>query len=326
MAGFFKKIGNCFWTMFHGFGGKERKELRDSVGILPDEKDLAASRKYKRVLFVGVDGAGGYFDCCDTPNFDRVFGTGAKTYRGISQYRTISAQNWTSMIHGVRYQKHHINNEIASRKAYADSEYPSVIRLAAETFPDSQYISVHTWTAINKGIVENMDCVTKFNGGELLKGESDESKIDTAVCDKVLSLLDTMDPKIAFVVFDYVDEMGHKWGYATPEFEKAVQLNDALLGRLYDAYVEKGWADDTLFVLASDHGHKFSCGHGGESDEERYVTIAVNGAKGDIICGEMGKAVTQDIASIILYGLGIRQPASYESRVPYGVFNTLPQQ
>ena len=162
----FLKIGDFFRRISHPFGSKANKELRDSVGILPTDADIAKSAHYSRVLFVGVDGAGGYFDCCDTPNFDRVFGSGSKTYRGISQRPTVSAHNWTSMIHGVRFQRHHIDNEIASRAAYTDDRYPSVIRLCAESDPDAGFVSVHTWTAINKGIVENMDCVTKFNGGE----------------------------------------------------------------------------------------------------------------------------------------------------------------
>ena len=93
---------------------------------------------------------------------------------------------------------------------------------------------------------------------------------------------------------------------------------------MYDAYVEKGWADDTLFILVSDHGHKLEGGgHGGETIEEKNVTFAVAGDKGNIIKGTMGKFVTQDLAAVVMYGLGVKQPDTWEARVPENLFNTL---
>ena len=302
---------------------------RASVGILPTDAQLAAAVKYDRVLIIGVDGAGGYFGDMDTPNFDKMFPADSSsiTYTGLSQYPTVSAQNWTSMLHGVRYQKHGITNDISGEKPYTDDRYPSVFKVYAAAHPEAKFLSGCTWANVNNGIIEQLDSVVKVNVDDYKDAFDGSDKTgaskDRATVDLTLAKLDEIDPVITYFQLDQVDHVGHDVGYGKPEFAAACTSVDKLIGQIYDAYAAKGWADDTLFIAVSDHGHLPWGGHGTNTANERYVMVAVAGAKGNIVKGTPGKVVTQDIASIVMYALGEKQPDSWESKVPYDMFTTL---
>ncbi len=298
---------------------------RYSVGTVPTDSDLAAlkanNQVYSRVVIFGVDGAGGYFGDCDTPSFDRIFEGGSVTYNGMSQTPTVSAQNWAAMLHGVRYQKHGIDNEKAGSQDYSNKKYPSVFKVYDDRHPGTTFASVCNWGPINKGIVEkDLNGMTRINAGEDL---DDGEDVDAEVKNKVVEYVQTNDPKILFMQFDGVDHAGHSHGYGSKEFEEEVQHVDGLMGEIYDAYVANGWQNDTLFICVSDHGHTKIGGHGGNTVTERNVTVAVNGGLGNIIPGTPGKVVTQDIAAIVFYGLGEKQHENWECKVPSNMFSGL---
>ena len=115
---------------------------RFSKGTVPTDEDLQNAVAYKRVLIFGVDGAGNYFNQVETPNFDRIFGEGNVNFNALSQYPTVSAQNWTSMFHGVRYQTHGIGNLIAERKQYSKDKYPSIFKVYSQLNPNEKMISL----------------------------------------------------------------------------------------------------------------------------------------------------------------------------------------
>ncbi len=312
------------------YPAKKRNKITE--GFLPTDADLANAKKYSRVMIFGADGAGDYFCKCNTPNFNRIFAHGSRTFTGLSQFPTISAQNWGSVLHGVTYQKHKLTNEVAATMNFVNKDLPSIFRICGERHPDKTFASIVNWYPINKGIVENdVPGLYKVSGGELYKGPSDTKATDKAVCDEIISFIRDKDPMILFTHLDTPDHGGHTYGYGTPGYIEHVEYSDELLGKVYDAYCEKGWKDDTLFILVTDHGHVCRTrkdgsafgGHGGWTDSEKYVTLAVAGGLGDIVDGQMGPAGTLDVASIALYALGEKQPEVYESRVPKNVFNTL---
>lgn len=299
---------------------------RFSVGIVPTEEDLQNAVKYERVLIFGVDGAGNYYSKIDTPNFDRIFSEGSINYESWSQFPSTSAHNWTSMMHGVRYQTHGVNNGVAAKKKYSKPKYPSIFKVYADLHPNAKMLSATAWLPINYGIIEDLDNLIKYSGPEkhpddkMLTAEDERMKNNF-----IAEIRNGTDPKIGFMYFAQVDEFGHAKGRRSTEFTEAMKRVDGYIGEVYDEYVKKGWDKDTLFIFVTDHGHLSIGGHGGNTKNERTTTIAVAGAKGNVIKGQpSGKAVTQDVASIVLYGLGIKQPDTWESKVPYGVFNTLP--
>jgi type I phosphodiesterase/nucleotide pyrophosphatase len=79
------------------------------------------------------------------------------------------------------------------------------------------------------------------------------SMVDEAATTKLLKALEE-DTDFAFVVFPAVDEFSH---LAHPRHEKTIEAYlkvDAAVGRIVQKLKEKGWLEETLIVLVSDHG------------------------------------------------------------------------
>ena len=278
----------------------------------PEEPEgpVASKGAYKHVVIVGVDGAGAFFKDTPTPRIDEIFSGQATTYRSKTSFPTISAQCWTSMLHGVLPEFHGITNAIAEDRNIqypVKSPYPSIFRVAREAHPDAKLASFVSWYAINNGIIEhNLDV------------EMGETKdVDPEIARMTVQYLSNNSPMLLFVHFGSPDVVGEKVGFGTDEQLKAISDLDTYIGWIYDQLKLKGLIDDTLFIVTADHGGKGKT-HGGDSDEERYVFLGIAGktvAEGTIVDAE-----ARDIAAISAYALGLEAPETWTGHVPAGVF------
>jgi arylsulfatase A-like enzyme len=113
-----------------------------------------------------------------------------------------------------------------------------------------------------------------------------------------------------FVLLDLyiVDDAGHTWGTAAPEYARAAAEADAAVRRL------AGQLDlqrDTLVVTA-DHGHVSKGGHGGPEPEVMEVPLVLAG-KG-VRKGATGRARQVDLAPTLSVLLGLPLPAASQGR------------
>ena len=302
---------------------------RISKSIVPSDEQVLAIKEsggtYDHVVIFGVDGAGSYFANMNTPGFDKIFYEeldSSISYDALAQFPTISAQNWGSILHGVVCGKHMRDNINTSFTRYTDKKYPSFFKVYADRHPDISMVSVVDWANINIGIIEDMPQMKKINITDFIEGgkNAKEEDIDALVAEETIKEIKNNNHKIVFTHFDCVDFAGHKYGWGSTEYEKAIAYVDTLIDSIYEACKEVGWKDNTLFVCVTDHGHKPSGGHGDNTLTERYTTVAVAGGKGNIVKGTPGYIVNQDVASIVLYALGEKQPSSWDGGVPSHMF------
>jgi len=262
---------------------------------------------YERVVLLGVDGAGAFFRDADTPNLDRIFENGAKSYEVLTSDPTISAECWGSMLHGVTPNIHRLTNGIVASNAYdPESPFPSAFRVIRENDPDAVLASFCNWNPINVGIIE-----------DTLNVHKDTAK-DAALTKKICDFVAENDSKFLFVQFDEVDGAGHGTGYGTQKHLDQITITDGYIAKIYEAYEKRGFLDTTLFIVTADHGGK-GTSHGGLSDGEKYVMFAAVGgnvAKGSTI----EDMEIRDCASIVLHALGYEQPSTWTGRVPSGLF------
>ncbi|MBQ7638741.1 MAG: alkaline phosphatase family protein [Clostridia bacterium] len=264
---------------------------------------------YKYCAVLGVDGMGNFNKQANTPVLDALFENGASTYDALSMNPTISAENWGAMLLGLTPLVHGLTNGYISSHEYTNKEFPSVFTRIRRAFPDAYLASVCNWDPINHGIVEHdvdVDMATADNDDEL----------NPIIIEKVKN-----KPKFLFVQYDDVDGAGHHAGYGNPEHIERIEKTDALIGEVLGAYREAGIFDETLFIVIADHGG-IRHGHGGYTDEEKYVFLGVSGVgieKSNVVF-----ARTVDVAATVLYALGIDFPEynrdGFSSQVPEGVF------
>ena len=281
----------------------------------PDDT-VPGSYVYERVVIIGVDGAGAFFKKADTPNIDRIFENGAVTYNCITSTPSISAECWGALFHGVTPEFHKLTN--ASGIAFPmSSEFPSFFRVARDAFPDADLASIVDWGTINRGLLEDKIGIY-FDGFE-----EDDSK----VTEIVLEYLDSHDPKILFVQFDEADGAGHYNGFGSQIQLDKIHDIDGYIGEIYAKLEEKGFADDTLFIVTADHGGtmykdqdgNWTGSHGGDSYDEMNIMVAACG-KTVAKKSQIGEMAIRDIASVTVYALGLEQPKGWTGRVPSGLF------
>ena len=176
-----------------------------------------------------------------------------------------------------------------------------------ENLPDVELASFCNWNPINSGIIEEGLGVTKGTGD------------DAEVAEQVCAYVGEHDPAFVFIQFDEVDGAGHHYGYGTEGHIRQIERTDDLIEKIWKAYDARGWLDDTLFIVTADHG---GCGHdhGGWTDEEKYILFAATGP--EVVRGTIGEMGVRDTASVVLYALGLadKQPETWTSRVPSGLF------
>ena len=268
-------------------------------------------KKAKRVVLFGIDGGGTFFEQASTPNMDRIFASGAVSQKTLTEIPTISAECWGGMLHGVECGWHGLTNAIVSSAPYpVDSDYPSVFRAIREYGPDAKLASFCDWDPINGGIIEENLGVHKYHAPA-------KDLVEPAV-----RYIRENDFTFLFFQFDNVDGAGHRHGYGTSEHLAAITENDAYIGAIVAAIGEQGWLDDTLILVEADHGGTpndgFGGHHGGATEAEKYVSFFAAGP--GVEKGEIQDMLVRDTPAVILYALGIPQPASWTARVPAGLF------
>ena len=264
---------------------------------------------YKYCAVLGVDGMGNFNRNASTPNMDALFANGAVTYDALSMDPTISAENWGAMLLGLTPLVHGLTNGWISGHEYTNKEFPSVFTRIRRAFPEAYLASVCNWDPINYGIVEHdvdVDLATADN----------DDLLNPIIIEKVMK-----KPKFLFVQYDDVDGAGHGHGYGTPDYLKRIEATDALIGQVLDAYRAAGIYDETLFIIIADHGG-IRHGHGGYTDEEKYIFLGAAGR--GLQKSQIGFARAVDIAAIVLTALGVPMPAydpkGFSSQVPEGLF------
>ncbi len=269
------------------------------------------SKRYGHVAIVGLDGMGIFCKDTPTPRMDEIFANGAQTICALSLFPTISAQNWGAMLLGTDPEVHGLTNGRISQQEYMNREIPSIFTTVRHAFPDSVLCSVSNWEPINHGIIEH-------DIGVQLQTADD----GTQTTDKAVECVKARKPDLLFVHIDDPDGAGHRYDYGTKEHLECISNVDAMVGRIYDAYVSAGIIDDTLFIVITDHGG-FRCGHGGYTDGEKYIYFALAGKTVRKTDGFF--ATTKDLNAVVRYAFGLEIPRpqldGYSSQVPDGLFS-----
>ena len=266
-------------------------------------------RIYKYCAVIGVDGMGNFNRQTATPNMDTIFENGAVTYFALSMDPTISAENWGAMLLGATPVVHKLTNGWISQNEYTNKALPSVFTRLRNAYPDAYLASVVNWNPINHGIVEH------DAGVDLATAENDE-KLLPEILERVAK-----KPLFLFVQFDNVDGAGHGGGYGQERHLNQITTTDGYIGAIRDAYRDAGIWEDTLFLVIADHGG-IRNGHGGYTEEERFVFFGAAGA--GVEHAEIPHAATVDIAATVLYALGLDVPKKkkkgFSSQIPAHIF------
>ncbi len=268
--------------------------------------------RYERVVIIGVDGAGNYWDKANNKDIKKIF-TAYATAK--TPYPASCEANWASIIRGVDANIHGITKyDNSTIPTSSRTGYPSFMSLVRESYPDCTLAAFSSWESLPTALIESdADVYTGYVSDDVRMTE-----------DVILPYLDENDPKVLFVTYRNValavgaSDTGNYGG----EFHiNQLGLTDNCIDAIYKKYAEHQRLENTLFILTSDHGGaEGTTDHSGDTPDTTEVFVGFGGygvAEGEL----SGEILNYDVAAVVLEALGIKAPASYDAKVPEGLFN-----
>lgn len=305
--------------------------LADIIDV-PLEQQLQAAQKlsfmpYKRVLFIGMDGAGTsvnpqapYWssvnakketvgDRLQIPCLRQMIELGAVTYTAQSVMPSDSGPNWGAILTGVDTKKHGVTNGVAAESYYPEnSPYPTLFKRLRQAMPNRKLAAYVSWDAIANSLIEpslGVECVKDY---------------DEAIVKKATAYIASgklKDTAFMMVHLSNIDLAGHVNGYYGPAYYQALATVDKQIETLLSELARQGLREDTLVIVSPDHGggteqvdgtQTQNFGHGQNSAMARTIFIAANGrtvareAVGEKI---VSGGSTKDIAGMVLQALNV---------------------
>ena len=261
--------------------------------------------KCKRVFVIGLDGAmGSAVRKAATPHVDEVLAQGVVTYSATTVVPSASFEAWGAMFHGVGPEKHRLggNNPISE-----DTQWPSFMKVAKLSRPETRCASFSCWQPINTHIIEpscECHCVS-LPDPELVEAAADYIR--------------ARPPDVFFMQLDFIDGAGHSHGYRSSEYLEQISATDTLVGKMIDAIRDAGVLDESLIILLSDHGGE-GTSHGSDHPDCLNIFWACRGP--GIRSGiELEAEINiMDTAAVAAHALGLTTPDGWDARIPDDVF------
>ena len=260
----------------------ERAALRSSA-VAPPEIELLADTS-PNVLVIGVDGTNlsrVLADLANT-NFFGLIQDGTTAPASIAGHTTISNPSWTSILTGAWGEKTGVINNVFTPWTY--DNWPTVFTQLEAFNSAIQTTSIANWNVISAIAGAGANPADEIIDIGQIEGDTDWLLTDDAVGDATELAIMAADPMIPNFVFSYfvgVDENGHMYGGASPQYAAAIRNVDRNLGEILQAV--DAWealtGEQWTILVVTDHGHQpqQGFGHGFQSpDETSTFVIAEN--------------------------------------------------
>lgn len=265
----------------------------------------------KHVVIIGVDGMSpnGILNA-STPHMDFIMENGSYTLHARAVLPTSSSSNWASMIMGAGPEQHGITSNGWERDDLIlppvttgpDNEvFPTIFGVIRDQKPDAEIGAIYHWGGYGR----------LFEKAAVNYDIHVDGEVETA--ETACEYIKEKKPTFTFIHLDHVDGAGHGAGHGTPEYYKAVERADSLIGNIFKAIHDAGIEKETLILITADHGG-IGTGHGGETLAEieiPFILFGKNIKKGKEI---MDMVYTYDNAATVAFALNIEQPQAWIGR------------
>ncbi len=254
----------------------------------------------------------------DTPVMHRMVAEGAYTFWAYTTAFATTLPSHTSMLTGVNPRKHGIewNKDLPLKEMIYPAD-PTLFEMAHRA-------GYSTAMAAGK---------SKFNGlakpGTLdriyVSAKDDEA--DEPVCAEAVRMIMQFKPDVLFVHLPATDEIGHKFGWGSPEQLVAIAKADACVGRVLAALDGAALKASTAVIVTADHGGAGKT-HGPDDPRSRQIPWIVTGpgVKPAYDLTQLAdlRVNTEDTCATACYLLGLAQPAYFDGKPVLAAFQNPP--
>lgn len=265
-------------------------------------KALYAETPHKVVIF-GIDGLNNYrFDEAYTPHFEYLQQHGSWTMEARANVPLSSSPNWKSIITGSKPDSHRVRQNGFDKDVYRDN--PS-----CESEPDMMP-TIFTMVKrkdkrLKVGYFEHWGAFRRLVRGDKINRHFWWEFRPKPNVKRGLVFFKRKDPAITLIHVDQCDHAGHKYGHESPEYIKALEKADELLGMVIRRIQKTDGFENTTLLVLTDHGGK-GFGHGPGTPQGMIIPFFIMGPgikKGHEIKEVMVK--NEDAAVAALKALGI---------------------
>jgi predicted AlkP superfamily pyrophosphatase or phosphodiesterase len=256
------------------------------------------------------------------PVLQEMVAEGAHTWQAQTIVPSLTLPSHTSMLTGVRPDKHHItwNNWVPTNGIV---RVPTIFTAAhAAGLSTAMFVGKEKFRhLLQPGTVDafNFDhdaavVVTKSDSGGATNMKTEENVTARVVATEAADYIVKYKPNLCFIHFPDPDNVGHTFGWGSPEQVKAFADMDAAFGIIQKALHRARITKDSVIIISADHGGH-DRGHGQGTPEDMTIPWIAWG-KGVKRHFEITQPVnTCDTAATALWLLGL-QPLMSLDGVP----------
>lgn len=275
----------------------------------------------KHVVLVGFDGLSAHAvksDKAKMPVFKKLMEQGASTLENRSVLPSSSAVNWASMFMGAGPELHGYTEwgsakpDLPSRVLTDNGMFPDIYYLLRKARPEAELGFIYEWGGM-RNLVDTLS--VSYLKPLALSAENTKQ----AVAD-VTTYIKEKKPVFCSVIFGEPDGVGHGIGWETPEYFAMLSHLDQALGKIVQAVDDAGMMDETVFILAADHGG-IHTGHGGKTMEEMQTAIVFSGKGVKAGYRIPESTMVFDIAGTVAWLFGLDTPQVWLARPIKSAFN-----
>ena len=274
-----------------------------------------AEEAASHVIVIGVDGlsidgvvtAGG-------PALRELMARGAWSLEARGVMPTLSSPNWMSMITAAGPEQHGITSngylkrmqEIAPACQDEAGGFPNIFGALRAQRPASRIAIFHDWPGFAKLVERSAPDVMEHQRGPERTAQA------------AMEYWKRYRPELLFIHLDNVDHAGHRSGWSSREYYRAVEEADRQIGAILDMLREAGALESTFVLVTSDHGGK-GHNHGKNSLAEIQIPWILAGP--GVAAGKVaGSVFTYDTGATLAWIFELQPPACWIGRPVLAAF------
>ncbi|GAB4469204.1 MAG: alkaline phosphatase family protein [Armatimonadaceae bacterium] len=262
-----------------------------------------------RVLLCSMDGVRpDAIAATQTPCIDGLAANGAYTWEARTVMPSVTLPCHTSMVRGVPPERHGITSNVFTPMA---RPVPSLFEVAAAA--GLRVGMFFNWEQLRDLAAPGSSLVS------ICHGDCSGKHSDWYIAESAADHISRFDFDLLFVYFGFPDECGHKHGWMSQPYLDAITHVDFCLQVVQDALTRRGWADETMTLLLSDHGgHDRS--HGTEMPEDMTIPWVLSGpgVKRNYLLSE--PVFIYDTCTTLAHCLGLSPASAWEGKVVQEAF------
>ena len=246
----------------------EKNTSTDDCNLITNVLEIDSAKLNRKILVIGLDGVRSDAMQQNSSPFLHSLSVANEVYFTAShgvELITYSGPNWSSILTGVHYSKHQVDNNSFDNPNYC--AYPTFFEYIEGVDSTINTASIVNWTPINTHIWSSVtDFAPQGSINDLEVYEQSQNLLTNAA---------PIDADLVLLHFDELDAAGHSYGFSleVPEYAATLNTLDGYVENLYHTIEAKRLTgEDWLFMVVSDHGGD-GTGHGDATNPYINQTI-----------------------------------------------------